>query len=279
MPRPTGYELYCYNRWGLGNNVSEDDKRSEWDKLSSKERDTYDNMNGRVKEYRAVQGSVSATFTHRTYATAPSSLQVLFKTFTGRDKLLRAIQYGLRAIRGVSQLLGTQFPPVLQQVMLRLIASRRTYRWLSFFPALVSLQAIFNGEETWAWGTAVHKKAMYASTKALILAWQNLDKVRWLCETRVLDFEKRFYWMRASFGLFTIACGLTAAHHAEEILFKKHDDLAKQTQSRKNLYKFLMHVLTFGHISSVIPSHDFVCGVLGMSTASMDLLDMWPSKK
>ena len=21
MPRPTGYELYCYNRWGLGNNL------------------------------------------------------------------------------------------------------------------------------------------------------------------------------------------------------------------------------------------------------------------
>ena len=268
MPKPTGYD--------------ETEKRKEWDKLSMEEKCKYGNLDKVTNTYRdqkVVHKSIFAAFTQRTYATSPASLQVLFKTFNGRDKLIRLVQYGMRFLRGVSQVLGTKFPDVLQQILSRTTADRRTFRWLNFFPTLVNLQAIFYGDEHCPWGVQLHKRILYASTKILLLVWETLDKIRWLCETRVLDFEKRFYWMRVSFGLFTVACGLTAAHHAEESFLKTHDDPAKEIRSRKLFYKFLMHVFTFGHVSSAIPSHDIICGILGMSTAGMDVLDLWPTKK
>ena len=216
------------------------------------------------------------------YDTSLTACNVAMKSFAGRDKVVRMIQYGSRFLRGflpaVGQIsLGQQF----NSVFLRTISDRRTYRWLNAFPTLIKLSEILNGTTSWAWGKQLHKKLLFTLYNVLILSWEIFDHVRWFAEVKWLNFERRFHWMRVSFSLFTCACIVSAIHHIEESYFKKHESEAKEKLVKRNMQKFILHILTFSHIAQLTPLKgtnlgEMLCGFCGTWTSLMDLHTLWP---
>ena len=218
----------------------------------------------------------------RGYDKSFSACDTVMKSFIGRDKVVRAVQYGSRFLRGFLPVvgfnnLGTQF----NYIFLRTIGDRRTYRWMNAFPSLIELSAIINGTTNWAWGKEIHKKVLFTLYYVLILAWEFFDHVRWLAEVKWLNFERRFHWMRVSFSLFTAACIVSSIHHIEESYFKKHKDEKKEQLVRRNMQKFILHILTFSHIAQLTPLKgtnlgEMLCGFCGTWTSLMDLHTIWP---
>ena len=48
---------------------------------------------------------------------------------------------------------------------------------------------------------------------------------------------------------------------------------------RKGAAKSAMNVVTFAHVADLLPTHDTVCGCLGVITSVMDVYDLWPTAR
>ena len=180
------------------------------------------------------------------YDSSLSACNAVMTSFTGRDKVVRLVQYASRFLRGFFPVLGQKgLAQKFDNVFLRTIADRRTYRWLNAFPTLINLCQIINGTTSWAWGKELHKKVMFTLYSSLILLFEIFDHGRWFAEVKWLNFERRLHWMRVSFSFFTLACIVSALHHLEETYFKHHENNAKKQLARRSMKKFTLHILTF----------------------------------
>ena len=216
------------------------------------------------------------------YDSSLSACNAVMTSFTGRDKVVRLVQYASRFLRGFFPVLGQNvLAQKFNNVFLRTIADRRTYRWLNAFPTLINLCEIVNGTTSWAWGKELHKKVMFTVYSSLILLFEIFDHVRWFAEVKWLNFERRLHWMRVSFSFFTLACIVSALHHLEETYFKHHENNAKKQLARRSMKKFTLHILTFSHVAEMTPLvgtnlGEMLCGFCGTWTSLMDLHLLWP---
>ena len=216
------------------------------------------------------------------YDSSLSACKAVMTSFTGRDKVVRLVQYASRFLRGFFPVIGQNIlAQKFNNIFLRTIADRRTYRWLNAFPTLINLYQIVDGTTSWAWGKDLHKKVMFTLYSSLILLFEIFDHVRWLAEVKWFNFERRLHWMRVSFSFFTLACIVSALHHIEETYFKRHENNAKKEVARRSMKKFTLHILTFSHIAEVTPLvgtnvGEMLCGFCGTWTSLMDLHSLWP---
>jgi hypothetical protein len=227
---------------------------------------------------------VARTYTDRTYDLTLGAGADLFQKFAARDQAVRVVQYTARGLRGLLSALG--FTPQdsayrkASNVFLRTASSRRTFRWLSFYPSFLQVWNVLNGSEAWGWGTEAHKKVLFLTSRLTLILFEFFDKCLWLAETNtVFSRTRKKKWLDLGFGLLAVACGLTAIHHAEEAYFKQSNGKEKRAESRKNMYKFVMNMFANAHVSGLYKTHDILCGIFGSLSSTMALLDMYPMKK
>ena len=205
----------------------------------------------------------------------------LFATYKGRDRVLRALQYGSKAgaaaitnvldsnMRVALPLLTSlhRLRSFLESVTKRTMSDRRGFRLFSGLAILNELNMLhFYGTEC-PWGEG-HRR-LYDLVKVLMCVFFSGDLVRWMQNSKLLRGNQELS-RNISFGSFSIACLLQAAYWGRRSI-DGSEPVDKQLRAKRNFLQFTMNTITFAHVSRLYQTSNFLCGITGMLSSLMDL--------
>ena len=233
----------------------------------------------------------------------PATAQFLAK-YGGKDKMIRIVQYGARALR--SLLVGDANKwsyDKVQKLMVATMEGRRTFRWFSFVPFLSQLRVLLDNStdstmSQFEWWLLV-------ISKVSMILWNIFDHVRWLQQitwaptnTTLLGDASRS--RRVAFSFFAIANVATFALNlprwvGDSAVTRAVDQAVtlstpgadctdddqvrnKKLAARRACFKAWLMVLQCLHISEWLECGDLVCGGAGVVTSVMDCVDLWPKR-
>ena len=111
-------------------------------------------------------------------ASLPAAAAFLSK-FGGKDKMIRIVQYGMRALRSLLTAEGMRwYYDKVQKLMVVTMEGRRTFRWFSFVAVVVQLRALLRGGARAA--ASPREWALQVLSKVCMVLWNLFDHLRWL---------------------------------------------------------------------------------------------------
>ena len=226
-------------------------------------------------------------------ASLPAAAQFLAK-YGGKDKMIRIVQYGARAVRSLLLDDANKWSyDKVQKLMVVTMEGRRTFRWFSLVPFLSQLRSLLDKDTQLSMPR--HEWCLLVVSKVSMILWNIFDHVRWLQQitwapTNTLLLGDAARMKRVSFSFFALANIATLALHLPRWVGSSavtrtdgsDEDQAslrkKKLAARRTCFKAWLMVLQCLHISEWVECGDLVCGGAGVVTSVMDCVDLWPKR-
>jgi hypothetical protein len=209
----------------------------------------------------------------------------------GRDKVGKFVHYLARAITGLladrlkalskgspEHAAAQYYHDKLRALFVRIMDSRRTVRWFSSLGIVITLR---KGPEAWPWK---HKPAFFVSQLAM-LVWHYVDHYRWLQTIGWLQGDQ-LESKRVSFSAFSLAAAVQTVYYGNELReqleegAKSGADADKQAanalDTKLNLAKSALTLVSVLHVSELWLTHEFVCGITGAAATVIDIYQTFP---
>jgi len=207
----------------------------------------------------------------------------------GRDKLGKFVHYGARGLAGFaadklavmakndpSREFWENFHSRMRSLFVRIMDSRRTVRWLSSLPLVITLR---DGKNPWS----AEEYNLYKLASLGMLWWHGGDHIRWLQQIGWLPGDQA-HSKRISFAGFVLASLINTAHYLSEVrheskhgIGKEADD--KRKRNRLDLIKHFVTLTSTLHISELVLSSEWLCGLCGAIASGIDIYQLFPRKK
>jgi len=207
-----------------------------------------------------------------------STVNAVFQTYEGRDRLARIVQFGCRAIMGLtagssSQVLA-KVSSDARSMMVTVSGARRSFRWGRELPVLLSIPAAFQLP-------GLVDTSLDLFQKVTLLTFFTIDHAGWLKQIR--GGAKR--------GLKTIQLGLkfltvsllTATLLASRKLLRLREAPSTSDEERRQCKLAIarngLMAFQVAHLSRWWDTSDVLVGLLGIVTSVIDIMPVWPEKK
>ena len=154
-----------------------------------------------------------------------------------------------------------------QSLLVSTMNSRRAFR---VFGSLHPMLSVWNGP---GGRSDDINKLIYRLSMMCVCLWHWLDHIRYLSVLRWIDSAKEGPLRKLSFSLHTFGRFLLFIYHYR--LLRSARTETDRRQSRIQVAKACMDVVTFAHVSELYPTSDLVCGTLGATSSAIDLALMW----
>lgn len=212
-----------------------------------------------------------------------STVNTISQTYEGKDKMLRAVQFGARALYGLFARSrtkgGRRIAAQARRLMIGFAASRRAFRWGRELPVLLNLPNSFR-LANW------QDRCLSLAQQVSMLLFFEIDHVGSIKQmsggmrngAQTIQLGLKFLTLSASL-LALMGLRALLKLRAENDDVSGSDNTNEQRQYMLGIFRNTLMAFQVAHVSRLKETSDFAVGSLGVVSSCIDLLPVWPHSR